>query len=61
NEGWCDGWDAGYTTGKQKAELNSGHIYWDGFTEGIAQGKEEKELEIYEMKLMAFIHKLWKV
>ncbi len=56
-------WDAGYATGtkiaEQKAKLDSGNIYQDGFIEGVAQGKEEKELEIYEMKLMAFIRKLW--
>ena len=61
NEGWCDGYDVGLdekTANEQLAILNNKQ-YWDGYTEGIVQGKEEKEIEIYEMKLMTFLHKIW--
>ncbi len=43
----------------QLDELNSRNTYWDGFTEGIRQGKEEKEAELYEMKMIAFLRKLF--
>ena len=46
-------WDDGYTTGKQITELNSGLIYWDGFTEGLRQGKLEAEIEYQEKKVTA--------
>ena len=54
-----DGWDAGYAAGKQEVELNSGITYWDGFTEGIKQGKEEKEAELYEIKKKTYLCKLF--
>ena len=57
--GWHDGWDAGYAAGKQIEELNSETIYRDGFTEGIRQGKEEKEAELYEIKKKTYLCKLF--
>lgn len=59
NEGWCDGWDAGHTTGKQKAELNSGSIYWDGFSEGLWQGKLEAETKRQEESVTKGLRKLF--
>ena len=63
NESWCDGWDAGHTTGtkiaEQKAELNSGNIYWDGFTEGLVQGKLEAELKREEKSLIKSLRKIF--
>ena len=63
NEGWCDGWDTGHATGtkiaEQKAELNSGNIYWDGFTEGLVQGKLEAELKCEEESLIKGLRKIF--
>jgi len=49
NKGYCDRWN----------DASSDPTYWDGFTKGIKQGKEEKEAELYEMKMMAFLRKLF--
>ena len=59
NEGWSSGWDAGHTTGKQITELNSDNIYWDGFTEGLVQGKLEAELKHEEEGLIKDLRKIF--
>ena len=54
-----DGWDAGYAAGKQEVEFNSGITYWDGFTEGLVQGKLEAELKHEEEGLIKGLRKIF--
>ena len=62
NEGWCDCWD---TTRKQETkqvkEPDDECGYWEGYWDGLAHGKEEKEAEPNKMKTGTFFRKLMKL